>query len=142
MAEKDKICDSYCYRCAHYSSYFKCCDYVFNEDKLRGCDPGTGCDKKVSRSEYLKRVKEKKPITIKTPRERKPQRNTREKGFLSFEENERRFRMYRDGFSDAQIARVCDVDKTTITKWRKVRKLPRNHDDYNRVITHNNLGNT
>lgn len=47
----DKV-DKYCHDCIYFHGRFDnsaCCNYIFDEGKMRGCDPGKGCTKKVKR---------------------------------------------------------------------------------------------
>lgn len=48
----DKVCDKYCHDCKYFQGFQEnvcCCNYILIESKHRGCDPGTGCTKKVKR---------------------------------------------------------------------------------------------
>lgn len=52
-----KVCDRYCHTCVYFQGWYDsnaCCNYVFMEDRLRGCDPGKGCIRKVKRPKARK----------------------------------------------------------------------------------------
>ena len=54
---KVKVCDKYCRGCYFYQGNdesSRCCSYYLITDKHRGCDAGTGCDKKVKRKRSMK----------------------------------------------------------------------------------------
>lgn len=45
-----KVCDKYCNNCIYYHGWYesnKNCNYILMEDKMRGCDPGKGCIRKI-----------------------------------------------------------------------------------------------
>lgn len=45
-----KVCDKYCRDCIYYNGWFnvnKHCNYLLVESKVRGCDPGKGCKRKI-----------------------------------------------------------------------------------------------
>jgi hypothetical protein len=45
---------------------------------------------------------------------------------LSPEENARRYNLYRQGYTDTQIAKILGCKPAAITKWRNIRYLPPN----------------
>ncbi len=54
-----KVCDKYCQDCIYFRGWFpenSSCNYVFDEDRLRGCDPGKGCIRKVKRPKGRRKV--------------------------------------------------------------------------------------
>lgn len=57
MDEKTHPCDGCIYCGRIYDLH--CCNYIFVEDKMRGCPPGEGCTKKITdRDHYNERKKE------------------------------------------------------------------------------------
>ncbi len=53
-----KVCDKYCKDCIYYHGWYVAsanCNYILMEDKMRGCDAGKGCTKKIERKEKRKR---------------------------------------------------------------------------------------
>ena len=54
---KVKLCDKYCRGCYFYQgndASSRCCVYYFITGKRRGCDAGTGCNKKLIRKRRRK----------------------------------------------------------------------------------------
>ena len=61
------VCDSYCKGCIYVgkSQGLPCCRYVFVEDKLRPCPPGTGCTVKLTNKDVKRRnEEERKAIAV------------------------------------------------------------------------------
>lgn len=136
METSPKVCDAYCEKCVYYQNTSFTCNYIFFEDRSRGCPPGTGCDKRTTRSEYRKRMS----ISLKPIKARKPRNEVRKNGEkqvgvrISADENIRRMELYKSGLSDRKIAEAIGVAKNTISRWRKVRNLPANFDSSHRYI--------
>ena len=136
METSPQVCDAYCEKCVYYQNTSFTCNYIFFEDRSRGCPPGTGCDKRMTRSEYRKRMS----ISPKPIKAKKPQNAVRKNGEnqvrvrISAEENIRRMELYKSGLSDRQIAEAIGVAKNTICRWRVVRNLPANFDCAHRKI--------
>ena len=81
------VCDSYCKGCIYrgiINGTIPWCKYVFMEDKLRGCPPGTGCtvrmtDKDVKRcKEQEKKEQYKKRIELTAEQKRRKAERDRE----------------------------------------------------------------
>lgn len=52
-----KVNNKYCHDCKYFFGTCEasvCCNYIFVEDKIRGCPPGPGCTKKVKRKRKRK----------------------------------------------------------------------------------------
>ena len=47
-------CDAYCEGCYYYGPGHKTCDYWEKADELRGCPPGKGCTRKITKKEYMR----------------------------------------------------------------------------------------
>lgn len=54
------ICDAYCEGCYYFGVNHRTCDYWEKADQLRGCPPGKGCTKKITKKEYMKMAAPKK----------------------------------------------------------------------------------
>lgn len=136
METSPKVCDAYCEKCVYYQNTSFTCNYIFFEDRSRGCPPGTGCDKRTTRSEYRRRMS----ISLKPIKARKPRNEVRKNGEnqvgvrISADENIRRMELYKSGLSDRKIAEAIGVAKNTISRWRKVRNLSANFDCAHRKI--------
>lgn len=47
---KKKVCDRFCRDCIYYYGWYEVnlhCNYILVESKVRGCDPGKGCTRKI-----------------------------------------------------------------------------------------------
>lgn len=134
MGEKRQVCDRYCLECVYYHGTTCTCNYIFIEDRRRECPPGTGCDKRVTRSERRKLVN----ISLKPVKARKPQNEVRKHAGkpigvkITAEENIRRLDLYKSGLSDREIGCRVGVSRGSITKWRLHRNLPANFDSSHR----------
>lgn len=136
MKKDAKICDEYCERCIYYQNSSLTCNYIFFEERPRGCEPGTGCNKRMTRAEYLKRMKiSLQPVvTAKSEMQKSDARKNRGKfdgGKIGEEENARRLKLYESGLSDGQIGKIVGVARGSITSWRKCRNLSANFDATN-----------
>ena len=53
------ICDAYCQGCYYFGAAHQTCDYWEKADELRGCPPGKGCTKRITKKEYMKMATQK-----------------------------------------------------------------------------------
>lgn len=47
-------CDAYCQGCYYFGPAHQTCDYWEKADELRGCPPGNGCTRRITKKEYMK----------------------------------------------------------------------------------------
>lgn len=52
-------CDAYCNGCYYFGLSHQTCDYWEKADQLRGCPPGKGCTKRITKKEYMKMATQK-----------------------------------------------------------------------------------
>lgn len=138
-------CDSYCRNCFAFQPTQKCCNFIFIVGHSRGCPPGPGCNRRMTKAEFKKsplnpQRAEPKPQPPKTeskaPKRRKP-KNYRKASmnYLTPEEQERRMELYNKGYSDRQIGDAVGRKRSAIAAWRASQGLLPNYDNNHQLIT-------
>ena len=88
-------CDAYCEGCYYYGPYHQTCDYWEKADQLRGCPPGKGCTRRITKKEYMKMAA--------------PSKWNKAVGY----------EMWKDGKSDKEIGEALGVTAQAVALHRK-----------------------
>lgn len=88
-------CDAYCNGCYYFGLSHQTCDYWEKADQLRGCPPGKGCTKKITKKEYMKM------------------------GTQKSWNKAAGFEMWKAGKSDKEIGDALGVTAATVSYYRK-----------------------
>lgn len=89
------VVDDYCMGCAFHSPGVKCCNYLLVMGIRRGCPGGAGCDKKMTKKEFM------------------------EMGAPKDWNKELGKQMWAEGKGDAEIAKATGVTQGTISYFRR-----------------------
>lgn len=88
-------CDAYCEGCYYFGAAHQTCDYWEKADELRGCPPGKGCIRKITKKEYMKMATQKSW--------------NKAAGY----------EMFKAGKSDKEIGEALGVTAATVSYYRK-----------------------